>query len=97
MSLPTSLFDSAEFLDDAEAVAAYAEAVLEDGDPQFYPKAIDVIARAPGLTLLAERSGLSRADLIEALRTPDYGGTGQGVVEKVLTSMLDHAGRHAAE
>lgn len=96
MSLPTYPFDSAEFLDDAEAVAAYAEAVLEDGDPQLYPKAVDVIARATGLTLLAERSGMSRAELIEALRT-DHEERRQEIVEKILASVLDRTGRDAAE
>ena len=49
-------------------VAAYLEAVLEDGDPRAMPVALRTIAEAMGgLAVLAERTGLSRETLYRTL------------------------------
>jgi probable addiction module antidote protein len=46
MALKTSSWDSAELLDSPDAIAAYIEAVFEDGDPSVIAHALGVVARA---------------------------------------------------
>ena len=49
MSLKTTPFDSAKFLTDNEAVAAYLSDMLEEGDASVLAHAQDTIARARGM------------------------------------------------
>ncbi len=63
----TRPFDAAEYLDSAEAVAAYLEAAFEDGDPTFIADALGTVARAKGMTEVARKTGLSRESLYKAL------------------------------
>ena len=60
-------WDTAEHLKTREDVAAYLEAVFEDGDPALIAHALGVIARAEGMTEVARQSGLTRASLYKAL------------------------------
>jgi probable addiction module antidote protein len=46
MTIETTIWDSAELLDSPEAVAAYLEAALEDGDQALIIHALGVAARA---------------------------------------------------
>ena len=48
-------------------VAAYLDAALEDGDPALIRHALNVIARARGLTQIARDSGVTRESLYRAL------------------------------
>ena len=48
-------------------MAAYLEAVFEDGDPALITHALGVIARAEGMTEVARQTGLTRASLYKAL------------------------------
>lgn len=75
--LKTFKYDSAEYLETPEDMAAYLEACLEiaDGDAAFIAKAIGNIARAKGMTQVAKDAGLSRESLYKALsgeRTPSF-------------------------
>ena len=70
MALETSPWDAAKGLDTPEAVAAYIEAAFEDGDPGVIAHALGAVARAEGLSQVAEASGLSRETLVAAL-APD--------------------------
>ena len=57
-------------LDDAgtkKDIAAYLEAVFEDGDPALIAHALGVIARAEGMSEVAKQTGLTRASLYKAL------------------------------
>jgi probable addiction module antidote protein len=63
----TRPFDAAEYLDNAEAIAAYLEAAFEDGDPAFIADALGTVARAKGMTEVARKTGLSRESLYKAL------------------------------
>ena len=67
MPLETRLWDSARYLDSAEAVAAYLEAAFETDDPSFITHAFGVVARARGMTQIAKDAGLSRESLYRAL------------------------------
>jgi probable addiction module antidote protein len=72
----TRLFDPAEYLDTAEAIAAYMTDALETGDPSFVADALGVIARARGMSEVAREAGVSRESLYRALSpngNPEFG------------------------
>jgi len=61
-------FRVADHLRNENEIAAYLEAVLEDGDPRAMPVALRTVADAlGGLAVLAERTGLSRETLYRTL------------------------------
>ncbi len=61
-------FDMAEYLDDEKAIADYLTVVLEENDPSALAGALGTIARARGMTDIAQASGLTREALYKALR-----------------------------
>jgi len=63
----TSKFEIAEYLDDEEMIQEYLDAVLEDGNSQEIITALGHIAKAIGMTKIAEQTGLSRPSLYKAL------------------------------
>jgi probable addiction module antidote protein len=67
MSLETTLYDSADYLDSPEAIAAYIEAAFEEGDPALITLALGVVARAKGMSQLARDAGVTREALHKAL------------------------------
>ena len=48
-------------------VAAYLEAVFEDGDPELINFALGAVARSKGMTGIARQTGLGRQSLYKAL------------------------------
>ena len=62
-------YDSADYLIDIEAAAAYLEAALEEAgdDPAFIAQALGTIARSGNVSELARRVGMSREGLYKAL------------------------------
>jgi probable addiction module antidote protein len=67
MALETIPYDSADFLDSPDAIAAYIEAAFEDGDPTVITHALGVVARAKGMSDLARSAGVTREALYKAL------------------------------
>lgn len=67
MPLKTRLWDPAEHLNSPEAIAAYLDAAMEDGDPALFTAALGDVARARGMTEIARESGLAREALYRAL------------------------------
>jgi probable addiction module antidote protein len=65
--MKTAPFDSADYLQTAEDIAAYLEAAFEDGDAAVITHALGVVARAEGMTEVARKAGLTRASLYKAL------------------------------
>ena len=63
-TIPWKTEDHLETLED---IAAYLEAVFEDGDPELIGHALGTIARSKGMTEVARRSGLGRQSLYKAL------------------------------
>ncbi len=61
-------FDMAEHIKTEEDIAAYLNIVLEEGDGAELAHALGVIARAKGMTEIAEKSGITREALYKALR-----------------------------
>ena len=70
MALKTTPWDVADILKTKEAIAAYLDAVLEDGDPELLKDALGAIARSKGMTEIAKEAGLGRSSLYRAL-SPD--------------------------
>ena len=64
-----SRYDTADYLTDDERIAAYLEAVMEEGgdDPVFITQALGTVARARNMSQLARDTGLTREGLYKAL------------------------------
>jgi probable addiction module antidote protein len=62
-------FDAANYLNTVEDVAAYLEAVIEEGDdnPTAIPRALGSIARSRNFSQIARQAGMSREGLYKAL------------------------------
>jgi probable addiction module antidote protein len=85
LAYKTRRWDAAETLETKEDIAAYLDAVLEDGDPGLLKAALGDIARAKGMTEIARAAGLGRANLYKAL-SPE-GNPEFATVAKVLRAL----------
>lgn len=63
----TTPFDAADYLESPEMIAAYLTEAFESEDTAVITKAIGTVARAKGMTGVAEDAGLSRENLYRAL------------------------------
>lgn len=63
----TSKFETADYLESKEMIAEYLNTVLEEGNNADIINAIGHIAKAIGMTKIAEETGLSRPSLYKAL------------------------------
>ena len=59
-------WDAAEYLDTPEAQQEYLLAAMEENDPARLCEALGTIARARGMTDIAEATGLNRQALYKA-------------------------------
>ncbi len=59
-------FDPSEFLDDEEVIAEYLSAALADEDPNIFIAAVGHVAKARGMSTIAEESGLGRESLYKS-------------------------------
>ena len=94
MALKTTRWDSAEYLQNDEDIAAYLDAVLEEGDPVLVTHALGVIARAKGIDQIADETGLSTDSLCGALSAeghPEF-----ATVMKVINALGLRLHTHAA-
>lgn len=66
-TVTTTQWKSEDHLETAEDIAAYLDAVFEDGDPELIAHALGVVARAKGMTEVARETGLGRQSLYKAL------------------------------
>ncbi len=64
--IETSKFDIADYLDSNEMIAEYLNTVLEEGNDAEIVTAIGPIAKAIGMTKIAEETGMSRPSLYKA-------------------------------
>lgn len=62
----TSKFEIADYLESNEMIAAYLNTVLEEGNTDDVIIAIGHIAKAIGMTKIAEETGMSRPSLYKA-------------------------------
>ncbi|AVT78365.1 hypothetical protein RPPS3_43030 [Rhodopseudomonas palustris] len=63
----TTPFDAADYLDSPEMIADYLTEAFASEDPALITKAIGAVARAKGMSGVAEDTGLSRENLYRAL------------------------------
>ena len=78
-------FDASAFLDDEEVIAEYLTAALEDENPDVFLAAVSNVAKARGISTIAESTGLGRESLYKAIAPgakPRY-----DTVLKVLNSL----------
>jgi len=75
----TIVWNTEDHLETPEDIAAYLEAVFEDGDTDLIAHALGAVARSKGMTEIARRTGLGRQSLYKAL-SPE----GQPEFETVL-------------
>ncbi len=61
-------FDITEYLENDQAIAEYLTVVLEENDADLLAAALNDVARARGITAIAEIAGISREALYLALR-----------------------------
>jgi probable addiction module antidote protein len=60
-------FDASEFLDNEELIAEYLTAALEDENPDVFLTAVGNVAKAKGMSAIAESTGLGRESLYKAM------------------------------
>ena len=85
MTLKTTKFDAADYLDSPEAIAAYLNDAMDSGDTAELIAALGTVARAKGMSQVARDAGLGRESLYKAL-----GGSAKpefATVSKVMASL----------
>ena len=73
--ITTSLWDASEHLGSDDDMVLYLDATFEDGDPALISAVLGEIARAKGMSKIAEQAGLGRTSLYKALSPeghPDF-------------------------
>lgn len=66
--MKTKPWDVSDHLQTEEDMVNYLEAAFEDGDPSLIQAALGDIARAKGMTALAQKAGLGRESLYKSLK-----------------------------
>jgi probable addiction module antidote protein len=85
MGIKTTKYDTADYLDSPEAIEAYLEAAFETNDTAVIAAALGDVARAKGMSSIADKSGLSRESLYRALS--ENGNPEFGTILKVLSAV----------
>ncbi len=84
-NVKTVAFDAAEFLDTAEAQAAYLQEAFATGDAAYIARSIGTVARARGMSAIARDARVGRESLYKALSgegNPEF-----GTIVKVLSAL----------
>jgi len=63
----TTVWDPAEYLETEEQIAAYLEDIFESGDPYLIVAAIGDVARAQGMSKIADDANRGRESLYKSL------------------------------
>jgi probable addiction module antidote protein len=61
-------FDASDYLDNEETIAEYLSTALENPDPDAFLIAVRDVAKARGISAIAENAGLGRESLYKALK-----------------------------
>ena len=86
MTEKLTTYDPAAALVNDEEIAFFMADALETGDAAYIAKALGIVARAKGMTQIAEHTGLSREQLYRS-----FSETGNPTLE-TLTSVLGALG-----
>lgn len=73
-------YDTAGYLNSEDGIAAYLDAMMEDGDPALIAAALGDVARARNMSQVARDVGISRQGLDKALS-----GKGNPTLATVVT------------
>lgn len=85
MAITVKKWDAADYLKSADDIAAYLEAVIEDGDTKEILQALGIVARSAGMTEIAKKTGVGRESLYKSLG-PD-GNPSFATVNSVLKAL----------
>ncbi len=77
--------DIAEYLDDEEDMQAYLAAILEENNPALLRMALGDIARAKGMTEIAQKAGVNRQSLYKSLS--EDGKPAFDTVQKIIHAL----------
>lgn len=82
-----SRYDSADYLETDEDIAAYLEAVMAEAgdDPAYVTRALATVARARNISKLARDTGMSREGIYKALS--DDGNPSFATVAKIARAL----------
>lgn len=69
MAIKTREFDAAHYLKNEKMMALYLETVLTEGTSQEFIQALNTVARAKGMTELANKTGIGRESLYKTLNS----------------------------
>lgn len=75
-------YDPAEALTDAESIALFMEDAFETGDAAYIAQALGVVARAKGMSAIANEAGVSREHLYRS-----FSGKGNPTLKTMLAVM----------
>ena len=67
MTLKTTDWDAAEYLESREMITEYIQAAIEEDDPALLRLALADVAKAKGMSGVAEQSQLNRQNLYKSL------------------------------
>ena len=67
MAVKASIWDVSEYLETEEDIAAYLNAVIEEGDPTLLQAALGDVAKVRGMSSIAKEAGVSRESLYKSL------------------------------
>ena len=81
----TTVWDPAEYLETDEQIAAYLEDIFKSGDPDLIVTAIGDVARARGMSKIADDTKRGRESLYKSLSQD--GNPSFETVMKVLSSL----------
>jgi probable addiction module antidote protein len=85
MAIETKPFDPAEYLNDEESRLEYLRQSFASGDPADIAEGLGTVARAIGMSRIANEAGLARPALYRALA--EDGNPSLATVAKVLSTM----------
>ncbi len=85
MAIQLLPFDPAEHIETEDDILYYLEAAMEGNDPKHIARALGVVARSKGMTEIANKSGLGRQALYNALS--ENGNPTLETLTSVLTAL----------
>lgn len=66
-ALKLSPFDAADYLHTDEDIQEYLDEVISENDPRAFLQALNTVARAKGMSKLAQDTGIPRESLYQSL------------------------------
>ncbi len=85
MTIQLNDWDASEYLDTPEAIQEYIQAALEADDPALFRAALADVAKAKGMTAIAESANLNRQSLYKSLS--DNGNPSFETVTKIIHAL----------